>query len=201
MLLCSPWLIVFGPLPPQCKSLSLTMLYGRDMFLVSDSCSMLNHVKPQLCALVLVCQEAYSTVGACLTSHFHALSASKLANSCVFHQKWFLEMCFFPCLPEGGRGEWQDQGDWKAGLQIKVRCASHSAVRWMHTFISNKVLNHADSRIYRWWRQLEGHYGLWGKTNQSVFLTNELWDESLKLALKERLFSEKCVFFWLQVQS
>lgn len=102
MLLCSPWLIVFGPLPPQCKSLSLTMLYGRDMFLVSDSCSMLNHVKPQLCALVLVCQEAYSTVGACLTSHFHALSASKLANSCVFHQKWFLEMCFFPCLPEGG---------------------------------------------------------------------------------------------------
>lgn len=95
MLLCSPWLIVFGLRPPQCKSLSLTMLYGRDMFLVSDSCSMLNHVKPQLCALVLVCQEAYSTVGACLTSRFHALSASKLANSCVFHQKWFLEMCFF----------------------------------------------------------------------------------------------------------
>lgn len=96
MLLCSPWLIVFGPRPPQCKSQSLTKLYWRDMFLVNDSCSMLNHVKPQLCARVLVCQKAYSTVGACLTSRFHALSASKLANSCVFHQKWFLKMCFFP---------------------------------------------------------------------------------------------------------
>ena len=79
--------------------------YGRDMFLVSDSCSMLNHVKPQLCALVWVCQEACSTVGACLTSRFHALSASKLANSCVFHQKWFLEMCLFsPPSSWGVRG-------------------------------------------------------------------------------------------------
>lgn len=151
MLLCSPWLIVFGRRPPQCKSPSLAILYMRDMFLVSDSCSMLNHVKPQLCALVLVCQEAYSTVGACLTSRFHALSASKLANSCVFHQKWFLEMCFFsfpPSLPGGGGGglggEWRDQGDWEAGLQIKVRCASYSAVRSVHMFISNKVLSHAD---------------------------------------------------------
>lgn len=117
MLLCSPWLIVFGPRPPQCKSPSLTMLYMRDMFLVSDSCSMLNHVKPQLCALVLVCQEAYSTVGACLTSRFHALSASKLANSCVFHQKWFLEMCFFPRLPEGGEGSERIRGIGRQGCR------------------------------------------------------------------------------------
>lgn len=75
------------------------------MFLVCDSCSMLNHVKPQLCALVLVCQEACRTVGACLASRFHALSASKLANSCVFHQKWFQEMDFFPVFLGKGRKE------------------------------------------------------------------------------------------------
>lgn len=118
MLLCSSWLIVFGPHPPQCKSLSLTKLYWRDMFLVNDSCSMLNHVKPQLCALVLVCQKAYSIVGACLTSHFHALSASKLANSCVFHQKWFLKMFFFPpCITDGGGGQRQDQGIGRQGCR------------------------------------------------------------------------------------
>lgn len=143
--LCRRCIIVFGPHPPQCKSTSFAMLYGRDMFLVSDSCSMLNHVKPQLCVLVSVCQEACNIVGACLTSRFHALSASKLANSCIFHQKWFLEMwVFFPIFQRGG---WQDQGDGEAGLQLNVRCASYAAVQFVHGFISNKVLNHAREHL------------------------------------------------------
>lgn len=107
---CGPWLIVVGLRPTLCKLPSTTVQHGRDVFLVSDSCSMLNHVKPQLCVLVSACQEACSTVRACPTSRFHALSASKLANSCIFHQKWFLEMCvgvFFSTFQSWG--SWIDR--------------------------------------------------------------------------------------------
>ena len=44
----------------------------------------------------------------------------------------------------GGEGSDRIRGIGEAGLQIKVRCASYAAVRSMHTFISNKVLNNAD---------------------------------------------------------
>lgn len=148
------------------------------MFLVSDSCSMLIHVKPQLCALVLVCQEAQSTVGACLTSRFHALSASKLANSCIFRQKWFLEMCA-PPLPSSwrGRGEWQNHGDWEARLQIKARRASHSAVRSVYSagLLAKKVWS--GTRFTAAGDDLKKVTMACGaKPIKSVFLTNELRD-------------------------
>lgn len=50
------------------KSPSFSMLHEGDVFLAGDSCSMSNHVKPQLAVLVWVCQEASSTAAACLTS-------------------------------------------------------------------------------------------------------------------------------------
>lgn len=62
-----------------------------------------------------------------------ALSATKLANSCAFHQKWVLETCFSPSLPGGGAAD----GSWPL----------HSAVRSMHTSISSTVLNHAVSDV------------------------------------------------------
>lgn len=111
MFFCRPWLIVFGPRPPQRKSPSFTMLHGRDMFLVSDSCSMLNHVKPQLCVLVLACQAACSTVGACLTSRFHALSAKQTCKQLRFPSEvvsgdvWGV---FFSSLSSRGGGEGSD---------------------------------------------------------------------------------------------
>ena len=175
MFSCSPWLIVFGPHPPQCKSQSLAVQYGRDMFLVSDSCNMLNHVKPQLCAHVWVCQEAYSAVGACLTSRFHALSASKLANSCVFHQKWFLEMCFFFFFPppifqrgEGGgsdgiRGRLGGRAADKSETCTR-RCGLRARLLATKSWITR-------TKIYCRRRRLEeGHHGLWGKTNHECFL-------------------------------
>lgn len=149
--LCRPWLIVFGPRPPRCKSPHFTMLHGRDMFLVSDSCSLLNHVKPQPCVLVLAYQAARSTVRACLTSRFHALSASKLANSCVFHQKWFLEKCA-PHLSLSGGGGWQDQADREAGLQLNMSCASYSVVQPVHRFGRIMHIKH-DGQVETTWRR------------------------------------------------
>lgn len=178
MFSCSPWLIVFGPNPPQCKSQSLTMQYGRDMFLVSDSCNMLNHVKPQLCAHVWLCQEAYSAVGACLTSRFHALSASKLANSCVFHQKWFLEMCFFFFLSPSVFQRGGERGVTGSGGRLGGRAADKSETctrtrRWygLCTRLLATKSWITQTKIYCRWRRLEeGRHGLWGKTNHKCFL-------------------------------
>lgn len=164
------------------------------MFLVSDSCSMLNHVKPQLCVLVLACQAACSTVGACLTSRFHALSAKQTCKQLRFPSEvvsgdvW--GGFFFAIFQRRGRGEWRDEGDREAGLQLNVSCASHSAVQSVHRFISNNVLNHAHEDLLPVGDNLKKvTVACGGKSNPSVFLTNELWDE------------EWLALFWLQVQS
>lgn len=101
--LFSSWLSVFTPCPPHGKSAGLSMVDGRDMFLVSDSCSMLNHVKPQLCALVLVCQEAYSAVGACLVRRFHALSEQTCKQLRFPSEVVPGDFFFFPAFLRGKR--------------------------------------------------------------------------------------------------
>lgn len=97
---------------------------------------------------------------------------------------------FFAIFQRRGRGEWRDEGDREAGLQLNVSCASHSAVQSVHRFISNNVLNHAHEDLLPVGDNLKKvTVACGGKSNPSVFLTNELWDEGW-LAL-----------FWLQVQS
>lgn len=97
---------------------------------------------------------------------------------------------FFPIFQRRGRGEWRDQGDREAGLLLNVSCASHSAVQSVHRFISNSVLNHAHEDLLPVGDNLKkATVACGGKSNQSVFLTNELWDE------------EWLALFWLQVQS
>lgn len=75
-----------------------------DVFLAGDSCRMWNHVKPQLRVPVWVCQEAGSTVGPSLTSLSILAPPAELANSCIFHQKWFLEMTALPEILQRGGG-------------------------------------------------------------------------------------------------
>lgn len=72
-----------------------------DVLLAGDSCSMWDHVKPQLRVPVWACQEAGTAVGPCLASLSILAPPAELANSCIFHQKWFLETT---ALSEGGGG-------------------------------------------------------------------------------------------------
>lgn len=72
-----------------------------DVPLAGDSCSMWDHVKPQLRVPVWACQEAGTAVGPCLASLSILAPPAELANSCIFHQKWFLETT---ALSVGGGG-------------------------------------------------------------------------------------------------
>lgn len=168
---CRPWLIVVGRRPTLCKLPSTTVQHGRDVFLVSDSCSMLNHVKPQLCVLKSACQEACSTVRACPTSRFHALSASKLANSCIFHQKWFLEMCvglFFFYLPELGELDRQDRVG-GAAAKHELLCLALSGTDCNAGLLAalSWIIR---TKIYCQRRRVEGgQRGLWGQNQSACF--------------------------------
>lgn len=136
------------------------MQHGRDMFLVSDSCSMLNHVKPQLCVLKSACQEACSTVRACPTSRFHALSVSKLANSCIFHQKWFLEMC------GGGRGAIGREGRAAAKHELCLALSGTDCNAGLLATLSWIIR----TKIYCQRRRVEGgQRGLWGQNQSACF--------------------------------
>lgn len=150
------------------------------MFLVSDSCSMLNHVKPQLCVLKSACQEACSAVRACPASRFHALSASKLANSCIFHQKWFLEMrvgffFFFLSSRAGGVGS-TGSGAWGGAIGREGRAAAkHELCLALGGTDCNAGLLATLSwiiraKIYCRQRQVEGgQRGLWGQNQSACF--------------------------------
>lgn len=94
------------------KSPSFTALHEGDMFLAADSCSTSNHVKPQLAVLVYVCQEAGSTVGACLTSLSMLSRRANLQTAAFSIRSGFFEMFFFLEILQSGWGGWIQHESW-----------------------------------------------------------------------------------------
>lgn len=101
-----------------------------DMFLVSDSCSTPNHVKPQPCVLMSARQEAWSTVRACPTCRLHAFSASQTCKQLHFPSEVVFWRCvvgfflsIFFCLPEVGELNRRGQGGGAGGGQERLGCS------------------------------------------------------------------------------
>lgn len=100
---------------------------------------------------------------------------------------------FLSCLPrEGEEGE----GGWE------VRAADKSETCLVHAGTTKSWIC-ADQNLLMGTGNLKKvNLACGRKPIKSVFLTNELWDESLQVTLKEGLFSKKSgVLSWLQVQS
>lgn len=88
-------LVAFGPRPPRWKVTEFhRAAWGRHV----SGRWLMQHVEPCETAARCPCvslpggrQHRWSVP----YKSFHALSPSKLANSCIFHQKWFFEIFFF----------------------------------------------------------------------------------------------------------